>query len=261
MMNLTKRTADLAPLCKRLRLTPVLEHLNELLEDPKTLRMGHVDLLFELFQTEVTRRETNAIARRLKESKSPVLDATISNVDFAPERKLDQALILSLGNGDWIAKHQNVIITGKTGCGKTWLAGAYINAACCLGYSAYFIRVPALVNELRDLIGLPKERKNFLRKLRTVDLLVLDDWGYGKFDDLTRSDLFEIIEHRRGKCSTLITSVLPVSGWANYIKDVHYSDAILDRLVYNSHRIEIEGPSMRSRPEYGAVENESIKTR
>lgn len=253
MMTSNKRLVDLAPLFKRLRLSTVYEHLNELLEDAEIMKMGKIDLLYTLLETEVARRDANAITRRLKESKCPILDATITNVDFAAERKLDRDLILSLASCYWIEKHQNCIITGKTGCGKTWLAGAFVNAACCLGYTAYFIRVPALVNELRELTMVPKEKLSFQRKLRTVDLLVLDDWGYGKFDDMTRSDLFEIIEHRRGKCSTLITSVLPVSGWANYIKDVHYSDAILDRLVYNSHRIEIEGPSMRSRPEYGAV--------
>lgn len=244
---------NLREMFKRLRLSTVYDQLNELLEDPDTSKMSHIDLLHHLMQNEINRRDENATNRRLKEARLPVIGANISNIDFSAERKLDEVLVKTLGNCAWIEKCQNCIIVGKTGCGKTWLAGAYVNAACQLGYSAYFTRVPALLNELRELTSLPPEKNKLIRKLRTVDLLVLDDWGFGKLDDITRSDLFEIIEHRRGKCSTLFTSVLPVKEWAQYIQDPSYADSMLDRVIFNAHRIEIDGPSMRKRVEYGAV--------
>lgn len=252
-MNQSKQLQLLFPLCKRLRLTPVYEHLNELMECPENLKMSHIDLLYALLNAEVDRRESNAIKRRLKESKSPIMDAALSDIDFSPDRKLDESLIKNLSNCDWIRKHQNCIIIGKTGCGKTWLAGAFVNAACCLGFSAYFIRFPALLNELRDLSTLPNEKHKFVRMLCNIDLLILDDWGLGNLDDLTRSDLLEIIENRKGKGSTLVTSVYPVKSWAALIQNPSYADSILDRLVHNAHRIEIDGPSMRSKPKYGAV--------
>lgn len=254
-MSTSKFLDDLQPMFTRLRLMAMYEHAQTLAEDIDTLKMSHVDWLHELFSAEIARRDENALKRRIHDAGLSQMDACLSNVDYSPERKLDQGLITSLGSCDWLRKNQNCIITGKTGCGKTWLAGALTIAACQAGFTALFVRVPQFLREVAAMHNMHSELENYFRRLQKVDLLVLDDWGIGKIDNVARSDLLEIIEQRRGNGSLMITSVLPVSAWAQYINDPTYSDSILDRVVFNSHRIEIEGDSMRSKIAYGAIEH------
>ncbi len=244
----------LQPMFARLRLLAMYEHAQAMADDLETVKMSHTDWLHELFVAEIARRDENALKRRIQEAGLNQIDANLTDVDYSPERKLDQKLITSLGSCDWIRHHQNCIITGKTGCGKTWLAGALTIAACRAGFSALFVRAPQFLRQVASMHNMHSELEDYFRRLRKVDLLVLDDWGIGKIDNIARSDLLEIIEQRRGSGSLMFTSVLPVNAWAQYINDATYSDSILDRVVFNSYRIEIEGESMRSKTQYGAIE-------
>lgn len=251
--QMTTSIKDLKPMFNRLRLSAMYEHAESMLEDVQTASMAHTDWLKELFEAEIARRDENALHRRLKQANIRYKDACLSDIDFSIERGLNRSMIAQLGSCDWIRKHQNCIITGKTGCGKTWIAGALTNAACRAGFSAKFYRLPALLKDLSLNHQLESEIHRSMRELRKIDLLVLDDWGIGQLDAINRSDLLEIIENRCGSGSTMITSVMPVKAWVEYIQDPTYSDSILDRLVRNAHRIEMTGVSMRSLEKYGAI--------
>ena len=153
----------------------------------------------------------------------------------------------------WMVEHQNIIITGAAGCGKTFLACALVNQACIKGRTARVVRVPLLLNQMAASHQIVETYFKKLKEMKTIDLLVLDDWGIGQLDARSRQDLLEIINERYMYASTIVTSVLPVSKWSEYINDTTYSDAILDRLVSVSHRVELNGASVRQMKEYGAV--------
>lgn len=244
-INNSTKIEDLAPLCRRLRLSGLYEQLECYSQDPSTLEMSHLEWLNGLLAAEIDRREGNALRRRLSEANIRHPDACMTNIDFTTPRGLNKARLMELGSCDWIRNHQNCIITGMTGCGKTWIAAALANAACRQGLKVRFIRLPLFLKEFNARTQLEKDYVRELRELRKYDLLVFDDWGIGQMDAVTRSDLLEIIEDRCGNGSIMITSVLPVKVWAEYIKDATYADSILDRLVSNAHRINMVGESMR----------------
>ena len=245
--------ADIKPLVKKLHLSRMMERLEELYADPSVQDLTPMEIIHDVLTAEVDRRTENALKRRLKDAHIRHQDACLGNIDFETPRGLDKAKIMQLGNCDWIRNHQNCIITGKTGCGKTFLAGAIANAACRQGLTVRFVRVPRFLKEFSAQHQVDRGFERELRALRRIDLLILDDWGIGQIDAINRSDLLEIIEDRCGVGSILVTSVLTVKAWAGYIKDPTYSDSILDRLVRNAFRINMNGESMRGQTRYGAV--------
>lgn len=244
---------NILPKLNRLHLGGMAPKLQEFVECPESLEDSHFQWLSDLLDAEIARRDTNALKRRTREACIKYADATMDLIDFKIPRALNKAKLKSLADCSWIKCHQNCIITGATGCGKSYVASALANAACRLRFTARFVRVPRFLKRLSSTHLIDRGFEKELRELRNVDLLILDDWGIGKIDAIGRSDLLEIIEDRCGTCSTLITSVLPVSAWAAYINDATYADSILDRLVQNAHRIEMKGESMRQNPKYGAL--------
>ena len=249
-----KSTIDeLLPKMNRLRLMGMLPKLQEMMADPDSLHLSHLQWLSDLFDVEIARRDGNAMNRRIKEASVKYKDACISLIDFKVPRGLQKLKIQDLAECDWIRNHQNCIITGATGCGKSYIASALTNAACLQRFDARFVRVPRFLKRLNSTHVIDREFEKTLKELRNIDLLVLDDWGIGQMDATARSDLLEIIEDRCGNASTMITSVLPVSSWAQYINDATYADSIMDRVVRNAHRIQIKGESMRQSPKYGAI--------
>ena len=170
--------------------------------------------------------------------------ACLEDIDYSQERQLSKTVIARLAQCNWIARKENLLITGSTGVGKTYLACAFANQACRQGYGARYIRLPKLFQE----ISIAKADGSYIKLMEYVSklsLLILDDWGVAPMTDANRRDLLEIIDDRYNRSSTLITSQLPVNTWHDSIGDATLGDAILDRLLHNAHRIEVAGPSMR----------------
>lgn len=247
--------SDLDPLLKRLNLKSLKPDLERILSEPATASATPVDIIFEVLSNEVDRRDTNALNRRLKEANLRYPQASVSQLDLKFDRGLSKSKIQALLSCDWIRFHQNCVIVGASGLGKTWLANMLAVTAVAQGFKAKVVRLPRLLQEVYAARQVPTEYRKTLSSYKKIDLLVLDDWGIGQLDANSRSDLLEIIEERHGTGSTIITSMLPVKSWAAYINDATYSDAILDRLIQNAHRFELRGESLRAEPQYGAVIN------
>ena len=197
-----------------------------------------------LVDREQTWRENRRVARLLREAKLKSAQACLEDVRYGGGRKLDRALIAQFANGQWISAHQNLVITGATGCGKTWLACALGNAACRQGRSVAYVRAPRLFEELRIAHGDGSFGKR-LAGLAKTDLLILDDWGLAPLNQAERNDLLELLDDRVGTRSTLITSQLPVEHWHAYLNDPTLADAILDRVLHAAHKLPLAGESLR----------------
>lgn len=197
-----------------------------------------------LVDREVSWRDNRRVTRLLREAKLKSSQACIEDVRYDNKRKLDKALIAQLASCQWIRAHQNLIFTGFTGCGKTWLACALGNAACRQGLSVAYVRTPRLFEQLRIAHGDGSFGK-YLAALAKTDLLILDDWGLAPLNQAERNDLLEVLDDRVGTRSTLITSQLPVAHWHTYLNDPTLADAILDRIVHAAHKVPLEGESLR----------------
>ena len=176
------------------------------------------------------------------------LQACMEDIDYRHKRGLDKALMMSLASCSYIPKHHNVIITGPTGAGKTYLACALGHKACLEGYSARYRRLPNLLTELAMARGDGRYPK-IMAAYAKADLLVLDDWGIDRLTKEQRIDLLELIEDRHGLKSTLVAAQVPIDAWHEMIGDPTLADAILDRLVHNAYKIELKGESMRKKYE------------
>lgn len=196
-----------------------------------------------LVDAEHTERENRRMQGRLKRARLRQ-NAAIEDIDLRHPRGLDNALLLCLAGCDWIRQRRNVIITGPTGTGKSYLACALGNKACREGYRVLYYRVALLFQELA-LARADKRYTAALRALARADLLVLDDWGTVSLTDEQRRDLFEVIEDRYERSATLIAAQLPVKHWHETIGDPTIADAVLDRLVHNAYTITLKGESMR----------------
>jgi DNA replication protein DnaC len=226
-----------------LRLFGMLAALKELLNTSDADRLSFEDRLGLLVDREATARENRQLASRLKKAKLRQ-SAVIEDVDFRHRRGLDQALFMQLSQCAWIKAHQNVIIIGPTGVGKTYLACALAHKACREGYSALYFRLPRLLQELSLSKG-DGRYTGLLKAIARADLIVLDDWGLKGFSVDQQHDLLELLEDRHGLRSTLITSQLATEHWHELITNATVADAICDRLVHNAHRISLKGESMR----------------
>jgi len=226
-----------------LKLTGMVKALTEQQQMAEVDSLGFEERLGLMVDREATERENRKLATRLKKAKLRQ-SASVEDIDFRRTRGMDKALILSLAACTWIAKGVNVLICGPTGVGKSYLACALAHKACLEGYTALYLRLPRLFEELRLAKADGRYGKLMLGYAKT-DLLVLDDWGLTSMTDPQRRDLLELMEDRYGLKSTIITSQLPVTAWHEAIGDPTMADAILDRIVHNAHKIEMKGESMR----------------
>jgi DNA replication protein DnaC len=203
-----------------------------------------------LVQREIDWRDDKRLQRLLKAAKLKVASACIEEIDWSNARGLDRNLIASLAGSDWLRHAHNVLITGATGVGKTWLACALAQQAARCGFSVLYARAPRLLEELRIAHGDGSFGKR-LAQLARLDLLVLDDFALAPISAVERTDLLELLDDRVGSHSTLITSQLPVSAWHAWLNDPTLADAILDRIVHAAHKIALKGDSMRKRAAKG----------
>jgi DNA replication protein DnaC len=218
--------------------------LEEQVALPAAAALAFEERLGLLVDREWDARETRRLQRRLKGARLQQAAACVEDLDFGAARGLDRGLVLSLAGGHWIAAHQNCIVTGPTGAGKTFVCCALGNRACRLGYTVAYRRVSRLLEELalaRAQGGLGA----LTRQLAKTDLLLLDDWALTTLTVGQAQDLLDVLEDRSGSGSTLIATQVPVGQWHGRIGDPTIADAILDRLVHGAHRIELRGESMR----------------
>ncbi|WP_409994517.1 IS21-like element helper ATPase IstB [Sphingobium sp. B2] len=197
-----------------------------------------------MLDREIATRADRRLTNRLASAKLRFVDACVENIDFAAHRGLDRRNILSLAQGAWLKANENLIITGQTGTGKTWLGCAFGRQAARQDHSVLYLRMPRLFEDLA-LARLDGRFPRVVDKLARVQLLILDDWSTHSLNDQQRLDLLEIFEERYRRRSTLITAQLPVAAWHEMIGEPTIADAILDRIVHNAHRITLKGDSMR----------------
>jgi len=228
---------------KTLQLRGMAAGLEDQHRTPEIESLTFLERLGLLLDREETTRADRRLKTRLTQAKLRV-KATLENIDYRAKRSLDKTLVLDLASCSFIARSHNLVITGPTGVGKTYLACALANQACREGYRALYGRLPRLLHDLEIARGDGRYR-TLLASLQKVDILVLDDWGVTPMTDVNRRDLLELLDDRYATRSTLITSQLPVDKWHEYLNDPTLADAILDRFIHNAHRLDLKGDSMR----------------
>jgi DNA replication protein DnaC len=228
-----------------LKLTGMAAALADQSATPDITDLSFEERLGLLVDREMTERDNRRMTSRLRRAKLRHA-AILEDLDYRNSRGLDKGLIQSLAGCQWVKEHLNVLITGPTGVGKTWLACALAHKACREGYTAQYVRLARLLRELTIAKG-DGQYSKLLTGLAKVDVLILDDWGLMKLSAENRRDLLEVLEDRHGRRSTIATSQLPIEEWHGVIGDATLADAILDRLVHNAYKINLRGESMRKR--------------
>lgn len=229
---------------RALKLDGMVEAYLELEAQEATQNLTHAEWLALLLDREAAKRGTKRFQSRLRAARLRHGQACIEDVDYRTQRRLDKAMFQQLATCRWIADNRNLLLVGKCGVGKSWLACALAHKACRDGYTVHYARVPRLFTDLELAHGDGSFARLF-RTLARVSLLILDDLGPDRLNASQRRDLMEIVEERYGRGSTLITSQLPVKAWYEIIGEPTFADAILDRIVHNAYRLELEGESMR----------------
>lgn len=226
-----------------MRLTGMVKGLRAQMENPEIHNLPFEDRMALIVDMEFMERENRQLATRLKGARLRQ-NAALEDLDTKASRNIDRALLASLSTCNWVKQRHNLLITGATGVGKTWLACALSHTACRQGITAAYHRLPALMQDL-DLARHDGRYKKVMRNLAKAELLILDDLGIAPMSPEQLRDLLEIIDERYQKGSTLITSQLPVTSWHEALSDPTMADAILDRVRHNAYKIELEGESMR----------------
>jgi len=213
-------------------------------EDTSYQSLSFEERLYHLFEAEINQRQDKRIKRMLTLAKLKDSSASLEQIEYLPKRKLDKSQILSLANCEFINKFQNILLTGATGTGKSFLAQAIARRAISLGYSAKYYRVTTLLEEIK-MARLDGSYTKTLAKISKFKLLLLDDFGVTPLKGDEINDLFEIIEERTLNGSIIITAQLPIKEWYAYLGNETIADAMMDRLIHTAHKIELSGPSMR----------------
>jgi len=226
-----------------LRLRGMAASLEQQLTSTNSTARSFEERLGLMIQHEITERASYRLAQRLRWAKLPMA-ACLEDLDIRSPRGIDPAQLSQLTDLAWIKQHLNVLLTGPTGVGKSYLATALAHAACRADFSVRCFRLPRLVDELTRYSALQK-RSALFKQLARADLLVLDDFGLAPLADQTVRDLLEILDDRYDRASTLITSQLPLDQWHACLGDRTVADAILDWLVHNAYKINLKGESMR----------------
>ena len=226
-----------------LKFTGMVKALTEQLALPDIEQLSFEERLGLLVDRELTERHDRRLQTRLRKARLKQ-QACMEDIDYRHHRGLDKSLFTRLCHCQWVKERLNILITGPTGVGKTWLACALAQKACREGHTALYLRLPRLLQELPIAKGDGSYSKR-MAALAKTDVVVLDDWGLAKLIPEQQRDLLEILEDRHGTRSTLVTSQLPVDKWYDIIGDPTLADAIMDRLIHNAYKINLKGESMR----------------
>jgi len=213
-------------------------------KQPGISKVGFDERFGLLVDAEHFAREDRRLTRLLRAAKLRISGACLEDIDTPARRGIDRATIRQLATCVWTQEHRNVIITGATGVGKTYIACALGQQCCRRGLRTLYTRLPRLLDEL-TLARADGTYPRLLTKLARLDVLIIDDWGLPKLTEAARHDVLEILEDRYDLKSTIVTSQLPIKHWHEYINDPSIADALLDRVVHNAHKIELKGASRR----------------
>jgi DNA replication protein DnaC len=228
-----------------MKLLGMLRSYQNMLDSHLHNDLTHDEVIETLVQAEWEERENKKINRHLRLAKFRY-EACIEEINFTARRGLDKTQVLRLSDGSFLEKKENILITGATGVGKSYLSSALGHQACQLGYRTLYFNTQKLFTRLKML----KADNSYVREISRIekyDLLILDDFGLAPLDSVARMILLEIIEDRHNRKSTIISSQLPVASWYEVIGESTIADAILDRMVHTAHRIELKGESLRKK--------------
>jgi DNA replication protein DnaC len=242
---------------KALKLEGMLAALESQNSLPEVKQLNFEERLGLLVDHEMSYRENKRLKKRLETAKLKT-PACFEDISYKSTRRLDKSLVLSLENCQWVREHRNILITGATGTGKTFLGESFAHKACLKGFTALSVRLPRFLDELVQARAEGCYTKRLIA-VSKIDVLCLDDFGITPFTDQTRRDFLEILDDRYKKRSTIITSQLDVKLWHKAIGDATLADAILDRVVHNSYRFALEGDTMRKEETKNKLSNSHSK--
>jgi len=228
-----------------LRLSGMAHQWQTLEETRRTGELSLADGMILLLQAEASQRQENRY-RRLMKNAAFRYQASVEEINADPGRGIDKMLLSRLATGDYIRKGETVLITGASGCGKSFLASALGHQACRQGYTVDYNNMQKLLVKLK-LARMDGSIIKFLDRLAKSDLIIIDDFGLTALQGQQQTDFLEIIEDRHAKRSTIIASQLPVGSWFDVIGEAVIADAILDRIVHSAHRFELKGESLRKK--------------
>ncbi len=228
-----------------LKLSKMAEAYRHQATNPEMSVLGFDERFAMLVDAENDQRSENRLRRLIKASNMHTY-ATLLDIDYTPVRNLDRKVIAVLSECTWIRKGHNLIISGATGAGKSYLSYALGRRACELEYSVKYFRLPRLIQQLKSAKESGKYEK-LMKQLKKCDLLIIDDFGLARIDIIESRELLEVIEDRHTIKSAIFISQLPPDAWYETFKDPTFADAIIDRIIHNSYKVEIKGPSMRKK--------------
>lgn len=228
---------------RSLRLIGMADRYNAIMETPIHQRPDAVVILAQLVEAEELYRNNRRMLSAIKNARFRY-QASLNDVIYSDQRNITREIITSLADCSFVDRGENIIITGATGCGKSYLASALGYQACTKGKRVAYFSLPKLLSKLKS-DKLDGSFRKEMDRIENKNLLILDDWGLTPLDTAARLALLQIIEDRHSRYSTIITSQLPISTWHQYINENTVADAILDRIIHQAHRIELKGESLR----------------